>query len=203
MGFWFDEERRLSAARFFQLKRLERIARCWTVKRLGDGMLKNESELQKLLGNGKDDVNNARSFKDLLLVEARLSKQLYAQICQVTGYGSFTRVKRGQGHDVANRFLDHGNYLAYGLAATATWILGLPHAFAVMHGKTRRGGLVFDVADLIKDAVVMPEAFLAAMRGDSDQEFRDACISELMQTEALDFLLDTLKEVIQMEGTYS
>lgn len=199
LSFWFDEERRLSIARFFQRKRLERIAVCWTQKRLGENFLKNEVDLQQLLNNGKEAVIKAKSFTELFLVEARLSKQLYAQICQITGYGSFTRVKRGQGIDKANRFLDHGNYLAYGLAATATWILGLPHAFAVMHGKTRRGGLVFDVADLIKDAVVMPEAFLAAMRGDSDQEFRTACITELTQTEALDFLLETLKEAIQME----
>ena len=154
----------------------------------------------KLLDEGKEAVDNAKSFTDLLLVEARLTKRLYALICRVTGYGSFTRVKRGEGIDAANRFLDHGNYLAYGLAATATWVLGLPHAFAVMHGKTRRGGLVFDVADLIKDAIVMPEAFLAAMRGDNDQGFRTACISELMRTESLDFLLETLKEAIQTEG---
>ena len=42
-------------------------------------------------------------------------------------YGEFTRAKRGSGTDAANRFLDHGNYLAYGLGATATWVLGLPH----------------------------------------------------------------------------
>jgi CRISPR-associated protein Cas1 len=52
--------------------------------------------------------------------------------------------------------LNHGNYLAYGLAATTLWVLGISHSFAVMHGKTRRGALVFDVADLIKDAVVLP-----------------------------------------------
>ena len=118
----------------------------------------------------------------------------------MTDYGPFTRVKRGMGLDRANRFLDHGNYLAYGLAATAAWVLGIPHAFAVMHGKTRRGGLVFDVADLIKDAVIMPEAFLGAMRGDSEQEFRKACIDVLTRTEALDFMLDTLKEAARSEG---
>ncbi|WP_123059786.1 type I-F CRISPR-associated endonuclease Cas1f, partial [Escherichia albertii] len=63
-----------------------------------------------------------------------------------------TRAKRGGGIDMANRFLDQGNYLAYGLAAVAAWVTGIPHGLAVMHGKTRRGGLVFDLADLIKDA---------------------------------------------------
>ena len=63
--------------------------------------------------------------------------------------------------DVANDFLNHGNYLAYGLAACTLWVLGIPHGFAVMHGKTRRGALVFDVADLIKDTLVLPWAFIA------------------------------------------
>ena len=194
LRFWFDERRRLSVARFFQEKRLERISECWTLRRLGKNFQKGFSELQEMLNRCRNDIAHTESFTELFLAEARLSKQLYAHICRATNYGSFTRVKRGKGQDPANRFLDHGNYLAYGLAATATWILGLPHAFSVMHGKTRRGGLIFDVADLIKDAVIMPEAFLAAMRGDNEQEFRNACIAQLMQTEALDFMLETLKE---------
>jgi hypothetical protein len=74
------------------------------------------------------------------------------------------RAKNGSGSDPANRFLDHGNYLAYGLGATAAWVLGLPHGLAVLHGKTRRGGLVFDIADLIKDAVILPQAFISDAR---------------------------------------
>ena len=94
-------------------------------------------------------------------------------------YGDFSRSKRGGGLDPANRFLDHGNYLAYGLGATACWVLGLPHGLAVLHGKTRRGGLVFDAADLIKDAAILPRAFISAMGGDSETEFRQSCVEGL------------------------
>ena len=73
-------------------------------------------------------------------------------------------------------------------------MLGLPHGLAVLHGKTRRGGLVFDVADLVKDAVILPQAFLSAMRGDTEQEFRQACIEALTRSEALDFMIDTIKD---------
>ena len=111
------------------------------------------------------------------------------------------RAKRGSGTDAANRFLDHGNYLAYGLAASATWVLGLPHGLAVLHGKTRRGGLVFDVADLVKDAHILPQAFVSAMRGDDEAAFRRACIEQLTQTEALDFMIDTLKDVALKTAT--
>jgi CRISPR-associated protein Cas1 len=77
----------------------------------------------------------------------------------------------------------------------------LPHGLAVLHGKTRRGGLVFDIADLVKDAVILPQAFISAMRGDEEQEFRQACIESLTRSEALDFMIDTLKHTaIQMAG---
>jgi len=138
-------------------------------------------------------VSAAPDQVTLLTEEARLTKQLYRLASNATSYGEFTRAKRGEGGDTANRFLDHGNYLAYGLGATASWVLGLPHGLAVLHGKTRRGGLVFDVADLVKDAVILPQAFVSAMRGHSEQEFRQACIEALTRTEALDFMIDTLK----------
>jgi len=117
-------------------------------------------------------------------------------------YGEFVRAKRGTGSDSANRFLDHGNYLAYGLGATATWVLGLPHGLAVLHGKTRRGGLVFDAADLIKDALILPQAFISAVRGDEEQEFRQACIQNFTRTEALDFMIDQLKEIALTVGAH-
>jgi len=136
----------------------------------------------------------------LLTEEARMSKLLYRLASQATNYGAFTRSRRGEGIDAANQFLDHGNYLAYGLGATATWVLGLPHGLAVLHGKTRRGGLVFDVADLVKDAVILPQAFASAMQGHSEQQFRQACIAALTRSEALDFMIDTVKSVAQTFG---
>jgi CRISPR-associated protein Cas1 len=51
------------------------------------------------------------------------------------------------------------------------------------------------VADLVKDATILPQAFISAMRGETEQEFRSACIENLTRTEALDFMIDTLKEV--------
>lgn len=72
-------------------------------------------------------------------------------------------------------------------------MLGLPHGLAILHGKTRRGGLVFDVADLVKDASILPQAFISAMRGDDEQAFRRGCIEALPRNESLDFMIDTVK----------
>lgn len=194
--FWFDEERRLEAARAFQLARLTRIEALWSGRPIKEaGFVVTAEALRKALGRHRDAIRQALSTTDLLTLEARLTKALFKLASQAVNYGDFTRAKRGSGTDPANRFLDHGNYLAYGLAATATWVLGIPHGLAVLHGKTRRGGLVFDVADLVKDAVILPQAFISAMHGDEEQEFRQACIERLTRTESLDFMIDTLKAV--------
>ena len=43
-------------------------------------------------------------------------------------------------------------------------------------------------------------AIVGAMRGDGEREFRKACIDALNRTEALDFMMDTLKEAALAGG---
>jgi CRISPR-associated protein Cas1 len=200
--FWFDDGLRLAAAKAFQRLRLERISQQWLNSRaLKDaGFQIDSAVLQAALAQSLASLNEAPNHDFLLTEEARLTKLLFKLAANAMKYGDFVRAKRGSGNDPANRFLDHGNYLAYGLAATATWVLGLPHGLAVLHGKTRRGGLVFDVADLVKDAVILPLAFISAMRGDDEQEFRQACIESMTRSESLDFMIDSLKTVAQQLG---
>ncbi|HEX5784485.1 MAG TPA: type I-F CRISPR-associated endonuclease Cas1f [Burkholderiaceae bacterium] len=200
--FWFDDALRLQAAREVQLTRLQRLGEQWRAdsQRPADGFAPDMAALDTLLAASTQAIHHAADTTQLLTEEARLTKQLYKLAAQATRYGDFSRSQRGDSTDAANRFLDHGNYLAYGLAATATWVLGLPHGLAVLHGKTRRGGLVFDVADLVKDALILPQAFVSAMKGHSEQEFRTQCIARLTRTEALDFMIDSLKAIALKVG---
>jgi len=195
--FWFNDSLRLEAARAFQHARLGRIAEHWCDSRsLADsGFRVPREQLLSVLNASRAALDTAADGTALLTEEARLTKMLFKFAVRAVDYGDFVRAKNGSGTDPANRFLDHGNYLAYGLGATASWVLGLPHGLAVLHGKTRRGGLVFDVADLIKDAVVLPQAFISAARGDDEQTFRHACIESFSRSESLDFMIDTLKAV--------
>ncbi|QXP85908.1 type I-F CRISPR-associated endonuclease Cas1f [Methylococcus sp. Mc7] len=195
--FWFDDGLRLEAAKAFQHARLERIGQEWLNNRqlADDGFQIPRERLATVLDESREAIDRAADGTGLLTEEARLTKQLFRLAAHAVDYGDFTRAKNGSGTDPANHFLDHGNYLAYGLGATAAWVLGLPHGLAVLHGKTRRGGLVFDIADLVKDAVVLPQAFMSAARGDDEQSFRHACIDQFARTESLDFMIDTLKAV--------
>jgi CRISPR-associated protein Cas1 len=199
--FWFDDALRLQAAKQLQTLRLQRIQSQWQTRALREAGFEVDARcLQTLVEQFQLLVQRAPDVVALLTDEARLSKALFQLASETVGYGEFTRAKRGTGTDPANRFLDHGNYLAYGLGATATWVLGLPHGLAVLHGKTRRGGLVFDAADLVKDAVILPQAFISAMRGDDEQQFRRSCIEGLTRSEALDFMIDCLKAIAQQTG---
>lgn len=194
--FWFDDKLRLQAAKTLQQVRLVRIWQEWGKRALRDsGFTVDLERLESLIKNSSSRIDTMPDTMALLTEEARLTKALFKLAVDAVGYGDFMRAKRGTGTDPANRFLDHGNYLAYGLGATATWVLGLPHGLAVLHGKTRRGGLVFDTADLIKDATILPQAFLSAMRGDDEQQFRRNCIDSLTRSGSLDFMIDTLKDV--------
>ena len=200
--FWFDDQKRLQAAKHFQQARLRRTEFIWTHRLLAEQDFSVDAmQLKSMLEKAAQSMEHAPDTVHLLTEEARLSKQLFRLAAQTTGYGEFTRAQRGDGSDPANRFLDHGNYLAYGLGATASWVLGLPHGLAVLHGKTRRGALVFDIADLIKDATILPLAFICAVRGLDAREFRQTCIEILTRSEALDFMIDTVKDVALTIGS--
>lgn len=200
--FWFDDALRLKAAKALQTARLSYLLIHWGAHaRAKEGLFTVDlPALAALVAQTTVAVAAAPDVTHLLTLEGRLTKRLYQLAATGTRTGDFTRSARGESRDPANAFLDHGNYLAYGLGASATWVLGLPHALAVLHGKTRRGGLVFDTADLVKDAIVLPQAFISAARGDTEQEFRQACIEQLTRKEALDFMIDTLKAIALETG---
>ncbi len=200
--FWFDDDLRLQAAKLIQNARLNFLEKHWlTNRRFKDaGFVVDSAQIKQALDKSREAISVCADTMSLLTEEARLTKYLYKIAANALQYGDFTRAKRGSGVDPANRFLDHGNYLAYGLGATATWVIGLPHGLAVLHGKTRRGGLVFDVADLVKDALILPQAFISAASGDEEQAFRQACIDNLTRSEALDFMIETIQDIAQQLG---
>ena len=195
LSFWFDDSQRLKAAQQFQQARIDFLRQVWQKDRdlKVEGFDFSDSQIQKALDTFYTRTAAATKSADLLLTEAQLTKTLYKYAAQTTGQSGFTR--QHQSVDKANDFLNHGNYLAYGLAACCLWVLGIPHGFAVMHGKTRRGALVFDVADLIKDALVLPWAFVCAKENATEQEFRQQVLQAFTDHKALDFMFDTVKAI--------
>jgi len=194
LGFWFDDDQRLRTAKAMQQARIDYLCKVWSKDRELKlaGFDAADAGLSGALEACRSSVVSASQTNYLLVTEAKLTKQLYKFAAKATKMSSF--VREHEAADKANAFLNHGKYLAYGLAATTLWVLGIPHGFAVMHGKTRRGALVFDVADLIKDALVLPWAFICAKENATEQEFRQQCLQAFTDHKALDFMFDHVKE---------
>ena len=203
MKFWFDDDKRLQVAKTFQQYRIEYLQKIWSKDRdlKAEGFNADDSDIQQALSNFSAKIEQSTNVTDLLLIEAQLTKALYKIAANRTKQTDF--VRNFDNVDDANAFLNHGNYLAYGLAATTLWVLGIPHGFAVMHGKTRRGALVFDVADLIKDTLILPWAFICAKEGATEQEFRQQCLQNFTKHKALDFMFNAVKRVSQEGGSMS
>jgi CRISPR-associated protein Cas1 len=193
MQFWFDDTKRLQVARQLQKARIEFLQGVWARDKdlKSEGFNASDADIAQALKIFLGKTEKAAKVSELLQTEAQLTKQLYKIAANRSQYGDFVREREAV--DTANAFLNHGNYLAYGLAATTLWVLGIPHGFAVMHGKTRRGALVFDIADLIKDAIILPWAFICAKEKATEQEFRQQCLQAFAQHKALDFMFEQVK----------
>ena len=194
LKFWFDDNKRLTVAKAFQEARVAYLKNVWARDRdlKAEGIYVDDLEISTALNGYAEQFESAQKVGDLLQREALLTKQLYRYVAKASKLDGFVRDRENT--DLANGFLNHGNYLAYGLAATTLWVLGIPHGFAVLHGKTRRGALVFDVADLIKDAIVLPWAFICAKEKMTEQEFRQQVLQKFTEHKALDFMFDQLKQ---------
>lgn len=193
MRLWLDEERRLNAAKNFMRDRLEFTLESWDKQ----GIVIPDAIVRKF----EDGIQSAQNTGQLLSVEGDWAKSLYGVLAKKYKLDDFRREdgKRSR-EDVPatiNGFLDHGNYIAYGYAGVSLYALGISYALPLLHGKTRRGALVFDVADLIKDAMVMPLAFELGSRGTKDQEFRTTLIQQMQIGEATDRMIHTIKETIE------
>ncbi len=190
---WFVPEKRLQMGKRLALCRCDFVDTAWLrIKKISE----TDASPLPITAKFRLGIASAESSQAIMEAEAQCAKRLYAVLAKTFGFSSFIREqgKRDEA-DLANSFLDHGNYLAYGLAATVLWVLGIPHSMPVSHGMTRRGALVFDTADLVKDGIIMPLAFACAANGSTDQEFRGECLREIRRLHAMEFMFDTVKSV--------
>jgi CRISPR-associated protein Cas1 len=195
---WSDEDKRLRLGKRLLQGRLQLTSEKW---RTNSELVARGVAISPSLADGfRSSIEAANRTEQLLAAEAGWAKSLYSLLAK--GYAiEFTRQegeRRGESlADRANGFLDHGNYIAYGFASTALCGLGISFSLPILHGKTRRGALVFDIADLIKDSYVMPRAFLSAKAGEPESVFREGLIEAFQAAEALDFLFTFIQKACE------
>jgi CRISPR-associated protein Cas1 len=187
-GKFFNEQSRIATAKLLIKERFKKTKELWDELELAQVNRHHVNAHKTEI----DNIDKCENLQEILLAEARYTKGLYKELANQNGY-TFTRTA-GEGINKINNKLDHANYLAYGMASCALHTLGISYAFPVLHGKTRRGGLVFDIADLIKDGICLPFAFHYAEL--SDQEMRNKLIEIFMEKEILNYLINTTKTIL-------
>jgi CRISPR-associated protein Cas1 len=196
MRLWLDEEQRIRAARLLLEKRLAITVEAWDKN---TSLWRQKVQIvDSTINHFEDGIRNATSTSELLATEAAMAKKLYATLASGFRVNEFSRLE-GVGKsetvaDTVNSMLDQGNYIAYGYAAVALHGLGISFALPLLHGKTRRGALVFDIADLVKDAFVMPCAFEFGSRQAKQKEFRATLIDRMQQANVLDLLFTFVQD---------
>jgi len=168
----------------------------------------DDKPIKKACSKFEERVDAAKDIPALLGHEGDYTKSLYAAFAKGSGLSRKADFKRTAGAGggsishgsnvagVANSLIDHGNYLAYGFAGAALWAMGVPPHMPVFHGKTRPGGLVFDLADTFKEAYVLPIAFAAAigrLKGDLAKTFRARLMDEFSRDGVLAAAISTLE----------
>lgn len=196
MRLWLDDAQRLTVAKQMLCTRSAWVLAAWDREpELAKRKVRLDDALFRWFEQG---IEQATTTPELLALEGAWAKRLYAKLAEGFRLSGFKREEGKDGglgkEDVVNSFLDHGNYLAYGYAAVVLNGLGISFALPLLHGKTRRGGLVFDVADLVKDAYVMPLAFMRGGAGVQHQVFRDELIERFQTDEILDKLFTFVAE---------
>lgn len=196
LKLWIDDSSRFDAAKKIQRLRIDYIKRTWdSDKELNScGFYTDERDFEKSVKNFSGRIDSAKDVTNLLLAEANFTKELYKLSSKTCKINNFTRDHESE--DVTNSLLNQGNYFAYGLAASTLWVLGIPHGFALLHGKTRRGALVFDIADLIKDAIILPLSFICSSQNTKKQEFKNRCLEKFVKHKSMDYMFDSIKKII-------
>jgi CRISPR-associated protein Cas1 len=179
---WPDPAWRLKAAKHLQRARVGTIRASWAAF-VKEGFLATPDGA---LDPYEAAIESAQDVISLTGHEGACTRRLYGEAARAAGIDWSGRVHQ-DAPDRANRYLDHGNYLAYGLAGIALWAAGIPPSLPVVHGRSNGGGLVFDLADVVKDAVVLPEAFrCAAERNLQASSVRQRIVERLYGATELD-----------------
>ena len=192
LPIYLSTELSLKAAKSVMRDRADRMRKIGGLGAQKYLLQRDTSGLNRICSQFLEKLPGCKDIQQLLGVEGNFAKACYAEFARMSGAsrdGAFRRDPGGKDVDKKqpmdpmkriNGLIDHGNYLCYGMAGAALWALGIPPHMSIFHGKTRAGGLVFDLADGFKDALVLPIAFASVLSkkdDDAEKTFRSRLIS--------------------------
>lgn len=182
------EKNRLEYAKAFLIYRMHLMGRLNKEKR------KAVSEISEISG--------------LLLYEARLIKGIYAEYARKINL-DFVRNHEATKGDYINERLNILSNAIYSICTAICYSVNVSPSIAILHGEKRRGGLTFDLADLIKSQIIFDMSFnpepiktttlmhnLAAKMKENNQEKLKLLLKIVLSLSAAE---DDLLEILKVE----
>ncbi len=151
-----------------------------------------------LISKYERNIDECDNMSSLVGYEGSYVKSIFAHFADEHNVPNFKRDRRMK-TDIYNTFVTRYRYIIYGFAAVVIWSLGIPPALPIIHGSTRRGGLVFDVADLYKDMFI-GTSFECANNNMTYNEFRKQILQDVEKYNILVGMFDIMKYVIETYG---
>jgi len=102
-------------------------------------------------------INDCESVASIMGLEGYFTKAIYAHFSSLAGI----KFKRNNVNatDKVNTDLSILSNVLYGFVSSTICALGYSPSLGIIHGQTRRGGLAFDIADVIKPRLALEPAF--------------------------------------------
>lgn len=207
---YLEPAKSLIAAQSIMRDRTERMKKLGGIGAQKWLKIRDTSGLAMICSRFETSLASCTDLAQLLGFEGNFSKACYAEFSKMSGLSKTHSFRRDAGAGDTgergidpirhvNRLIDHGNYLCYGMAGAALWALGIPPHMSVFHGKTRAGGLVFDLADSFKDALVLPIAFSLASESnlkEAEKTFRGRLINTFDDKQILKEAIGTVDRML-------
>lgn len=207
-----SEEKSFEAARAIMLDRAARMRSFGATGAQRWLRLRDVSSILRITSSFEAEIAGCEDLDDLFTIEVRFSEALHADFARLSGlsrgakFRRVPRTRKGPGDDAGsdaardvNELIDHGTTLCNGMVGAALWALGIPPHLSIIPGKTRPGGLVLDLAESFKDALVLPLAFASVMEGaagNPEEVFRTRLISAFDDRRILREAIMTVERMI-------
>lgn len=107
-------------------------------------------------------------------------------------------VKRGKGFRGKKDPITFLNFLSYSIADLAILHLGYDPDIGILHGRTKGGGLSYDLADVVKPVIALVLSFQAIKENWSLTEIKNNFMKLVLEIDALNYLLKTLNKIFTL-----
>ena len=208
---FFNEEKRLLLAKSFFYKRIENMRKYYFLF-FDEGIINIPPSNLNIFINEieekyKEKIDKVKKNNEILLLEATYVKEIYKFFANNYDI-KFSRTKKYDKNIIDNSSVNNNltqlNYICYGIGNIILYTLGLSHSFPMFHGKTRRGGLTFDIADLIKDSFSVPFSFYGYNNNIKDTKLKNIMIKYIYKYDVLKntikFIINNLTDITAEDG---